>query len=469
MGELREPERIVMNYRELFNPKTIAVIGANESEGFGGAVCKNLSSYIDDDNRVFYVNPKRDELFGKKCYHSISEIPSDIDLLVIATNKKTVSNILREGKTKNVKAAVVFASGFSETGKDDGKELEKELIDTANELDITILGPNCAGFSNFINNVNAFAFLSEKRERKGNIGIISQSGMIGLSLIDNQYTKFSYNISCGNANYLKMSDLITFLVDDKDTKVIGLYIDGIKDIASFEKAISYAKEKSKKIVLIKSGSNEKTKILTKNHTGSVENFTDEEFNILIKKYNVIRCVDLEEFIYTLTSLSYYDVLPKGNRIASLNLSGGEAALVGETASMFNVEFPDLREDVIKYLRERLPDYANISNPLDMTVTLSYDADKLSDALMTIMSQDNIDMILFGYTLLYHIDDPCIYYMIEAIKKVKEKLKDKMKPIFILSFMSNTRNQDSIEKLIDSGVICLPTPYYGFKVIENVIE
>lgn len=458
-----------MNYNELFNPKTIAVIGANESEGFGGAVCKNLTSDIDDDSRVFYVNPKRDTLFGKKCYHSLSEVPQNIDLLVIAINKKHVIEILKEGKEKGVKAAVVFASGFSETGKTEDVLLEKEMLKTAEELDITILGPNCAGFSNFIANVNAFAFLSEKRNRKGNIGIISQSGMIGLSLIDNQYTKFSYNISCGNANGLTMSDLIIFLADDNDTKVIGLYIDGIKDIESFEKAISYANKKNKRIALIKSGSTEKTKMLTRGHTGSVETFTNDEFNRLISKYGIIRCMDLEEFIYTLCCLSYVDILPKGNKIASINLSGGEAALVGEVADKFNFKFPDFTNEVTKYLKERLPDYANITNPLDMTVTLSYDAEKFSDALTMIMMQEEIDMVLIGYTLLRQIDDPCIYYMIDAIKMTKEKLKDKMKPIFILSFMSNTRNQEAIEKLISLGVVCLPSPYYGLKVIGNLLN
>ena len=291
--------------------------------------------------------------------------------------------------------------------------------------------------------------------------------MIGLSLIDNQYTKFSYNISCGNANSLKMTDIMNYLSSDINTKVIGLYIDGIKDLPEFIKSIKLARDNNKKIVLIKSGSNEKTKLLTKNHTGSVENFTNEEFDKMLKEYNVIRCKDLEEFIYTISILSYYDKLPSGKRVASINLSGGEAALIGEASSDFDLEFPDYNEEIVKYLKDRLPSYANISNPLDMTVTLSYDADKFADALMTVMKQDNIDMVLIGYTLLYHIDDPCIYYMIEAIKKVKATLKDKMKPIFIISFMSNTRNQESIEKLIELGVICLPTPYYGLKILSNI--
>lgn len=458
----------MMNFKQLFSPRNIAVIGANESEGFGGAVCKNLTGLIDDDNRVFYVNPKRDVLYGKKCYHSIKDIEEDIDLMIIAINKKLVIDILKEGSEKGAKAAVVFASGFSETGKEEDIQLEKDMLETAKELDITILGPNCAGFSNFTDGINAFAFLSEKRERKGNIGIISQSGMIGLSLIDNQWTKFSYNISCGNANGLTMPDLINFLSGDKNTDVIGLYIDGIKDIDSFENAIKNARQNKKRVAIIKSGSNEKTKMLTKGHTGSVETFSNDEFNNLIKKYDVIRCMDLEEFIYTITCLSCYEKMPKGNRVASINLSGGEAALVGEVSDKFDLSFPDFTEAVTTYLRERLPDYANITNPLDMTVTLSYDAEKFSDALLNIMMQDDIDMVLIGYTLLHHIDDPCIYYMIDAINRTKELANDKMKPIFILSFMSNTRNQEAIEKLMKLGVVCLPSPYYGLKVITNLI-
>lgn len=457
-----------MNYKELFSPKTIAVIGANESEGFGGAVCKNLTSEIDDENRVFYVNPKRDTLFGKICYHSIREIPTNIDLLVVAINKKLVIDVLKEGKEKGAKAAIIFASGFSETGKKEDALLEEEMIKVANELDITILGPNCAGFSNFIDGINAFAFLSEKRKRKGNVGIISQSGMIGLSLIDNQYTKFSYNISCGNANGLKMTDLIHYLADDSNTKVIGLYIDGIKNLQDFEEAILHVHNNKKRIVILKSGSNEITRMLTKGHTGSVESFKDEELNAMLCKYGVKRCLDLEEFIYTLVCMSYYEKLPKGNKVASINLSGGEAALVGEVAGSFPISFPNFSDNVISYLKERLPDYAHITNPLDMTVTLSYDAEKFSDALTNIILEKDVDMVVIGYTLLNHIDDPCIYYMIDAINRTKSILKDKMKPIFLMAFMSNTRNQESIEKLIELGVVCLPTPYYGFKVINNLI-
>ena len=457
-----------MNYQALFNPKTIAVIGANESEGFGGAACRNFLEYIDDPERIYFVNPKRDMLHGKKCYHSISEVPADVEMAVIATNKKTVIPILKEGSGKGLKAAVIFASGFSETGREEDIELEKELVRTAEELDITILGPNCAGFSNFQDGINPFAFLSEKRDRKGCIGIISQSGMISLSLNDNQYTRFSYNISCGNSSLLTMPDLIRFMADDEETQVIGLYIDGVKDLDAFEQAVAYAKEKGMRIALIKSGSNEMTRLLTKNHTGSVESFSDERFNALLKQYGITRCRDLEELIYTLCIFAYCEQLPKGNRVAAITLSGGEAALMGETAEGFDLAFPPFDEGLTKYLEERLPAYAHVSNPLDMTAVLSYDAEILADALIHVMQQKQIDAILFGYTLLYHIDDPCIYYLIEALKIVQKRLGEETKPLFLVSFMSNTRNQDAIDRLRELGVICLPTPYYAYRVLTGIL-
>ena len=457
-----------MNLKSLFDPKTIAVIGANESEGFGGAACKNLLEYIDDPDRIFFVNPKRDSLHGKICYHSISEVPSEIEMAVIATNKRTVIPILKEGSAKGLKAAVVFASGFSETGRPEDIALEQQLVQTAKDLDITVLGPNCAGFSAFLHGVNPFAFLSEKRDRRGCIGIISQSGMISLSLNDNQYTRFSYNISCGNSSLLTMPDLIRFMADDPDTKVIGLYIDGIKDLDAFEQAVAYAGSKGMRIALIKSGSNDMTRLLTKNHTGSVESFSNGRFNALLKKYGITRCRDLEELIYTLCIFAYCP-LPKSNRVAAITLSGGEAALMGETAQGFNLSFPPFDEFLTAYLSERLPAYAHVSNPLDMTAVLSYDANILADALINVMQQPQIDVILFGYTLLYHIDDPCIYYLIEALKIVREKLGEKVKPLYIVSFMSNTRNQDAIDQLIRLGVVCLPTPYYAYRVLTGLLN
>lgn len=454
-----------MNLDYLFKPKCIAIVGANAGESFAGACCHSIENYVSDQSRIYYVNPKYDDIRGKRCYKNILDIDDDIDLLVISTNKKLVKGIILDGLSKNVKACIVYASGFAEC--ENGISFEDELKEIALKYDLPIMGPNCAGYWNFIDNIPLFAFLSEKRDRKGHIGIVSQSGMIGLSLLDNQMLKFSYNISCGNANIVTFADCINYLIDDMDTDVIGLYADGIREREEFIICLIRAKAAKKKIVILKMGRSEKSRLLSMNHTGTKDVFDENEFNELLKKYKVYRAYDLEEFIYTLLIVEYTKNIDNIKGFASLNLSGGEANIATEVGESYGIKFPNFSDKVANYLTKRLPSYAHISNPLDMTVTLSYDEKALADAINLIMDENEIDAIVIGYTLLRQIDDPCIYYIIKAVNILKEKRKEKMKPIFLMCYFSCTRNQESIEKLLELGVVVLPTPMYGFKILKNL--
>ena len=220
-----------MNLTKLLKPKSVAVIGASEKEGFGGDVCRNTLSYVEDMSRVYFVHPKRESVFGVPCYKSISDIPDTIDMMVICTSQKTVIPLLKEGAAKGVGGAVVFASGYGEIGTDEGRKNEAELIAAAKELDIAVMGPNCAGFVNYIDNVQAFAFISAKRDRKGSVGVVSQSGQLCLSMMDDPGMRFSYSISAGNGKIVQMEDYMDFLVEDEDTKVVSVYIEGVKNAA----------------------------------------------------------------------------------------------------------------------------------------------------------------------------------------------------------------------------------------------
>lgn len=458
-----------MNINKLLKPHNIALIGASEGESFGGACARNLMNCSFNKEQIFFVSVKNNMVYGKECYASIEDIPCDIDLLVIATNKNTVLGILQEGKKKNVGAAVVYASGFSETGTEEGILLEKEIIDYAKNNDIALMGPNCAGFVNFIDDMSNFAFLYEKRDRKGCIGMISQSGQIALSMIDNQNSYLSYCISAGNASVINMIDYFDFLINDQDTKVIMLYIEGIKNINLFEDKLKEAKNKNKKIVLLKMGRSNEAINIMKNHTGSMESFTNEEFDNMIKKHGVYRVSDIEELIYTAIILSKYDLSKVNNKkLASINLSGGEAAITAEVATEFNMTFSDFDSSTIVKIKKILPSYANVSNPLDTTVSISYDADTFEKLLDILYDDKNVGIIMIGYTLLLNIDDPCICYMSEAINNFYKR-RGVGKPIFIMSFMSNTRNQKYMKNLLDIGIVVLPSPYYAFKIIKNVFN
>ena len=457
-----------MNLNKLLKPTSVAVIGASEKEGFGGDVCRNILSYVEDRSHVYFIHPKRDSVFGVPCYKSISDVPENVDLMIICTSQKTVIPLLQEGAKKGVGGAVVFASGYGEVGTAEGKQNEAELIAAAKELDIAVMGPNCAGFVNYIDNVQAFAFISAKRDRKGSVGVVSQSGQLCLSMMDDPGMRFSYNISAGNGKIVQMEDYMDFLVDDEDTKVVSIYIEGVKNADKFAAVLKKAAEKRKPVVILKAGRSAKGGAIAASHTGSLSG-SDASFDAVLKKFGVIRVDDLEELIAMSLMLSTMKRMPEKATFASMNLSGGETGICADVGSLNGIEYPDFTEETLKKLKEQLPSYASPNNPLDMTASLSYDADLYAGALRTVMDDPNIGMVLIGYTLLLEIADPCIHYMYKGIEKVVQEKGGNCKPIAMIPFAENTRNPEYQEKLFQIGVPVLPPPVYAFKLLRHLAD
>lgn len=457
-----------MNLNKLLKPTSVAVIGASEKEGFGGDVCRNILSYVEDRSHVYFIHPKRDSVFGVPCYKSISDVPENVDLMVICTSQKTVIPLLQEGAKKGVGGAVVFASGYGEVGTAEGKQNEAELIAAAKELDIAVMGPNCAGFVNYIDNVQAFAFISAKRDRKGSVGVVSQSGQLCLSMMDDPGMRFSYNISAGNGKIVQMEDYMDFLVDDEDTKVVSIYIEGVKNADKFAAVLKKAAEKRKPVVILKAGRSAKGGAIAASHTGSLSG-SDASFDAVLKKFGAIRVDDLEELIAMSLMLSTMKRMPEKATFASMNLSGGETGICADVGSLNGIEYPDFTEKTLKKLKEQLPSYASPNNPLDMTASLSYDADLYAGALRTVMDDPNIGMVLIGYTLLLEIADPCIHYMYKGIEKVVQEKGGNCKPIAMIPFAENTRNPEYQEKLFQIGVPVLPPPVYAFKLLRHLAD
>lgn len=457
-----------MDLTKLLKPKSVAVIGASEKSGFGGDVCRNILSYVEDRSRIYFIHPKREQVFDVPCCKSVSDVPDTIDLMIICTSQKTVIPLLREGAAKGCGGAVVFASGYGEVGTDEGRANEKELIDAAKELNIAIMGPNCAGYVNYVDNVQAFAFISEKRDRKGSVGVVSQSGQLCLSMMDCPGMRFSYSISAGNGKMIQVEDYMEFLVEDENTKVVSVYMEGVKDATRFAAILKRAAEKRKPVVILKAGRSEKGGAIAASHTGSLSG-SDASFDAVLKKFGAIRVDDLEELMAMSLMLSTLKQIPKQATFASMNLSGGETGICADVGSLNGIEYPDFTEETLASLKEQLPDYASPNNPLDMTASLSYDADLYAGALRTVMDDPNVGMVLIGYTLLLEIADPAIHYMYEGIEKVVKEKGDACKPIAMIPFAENTRNPEYQEKLFNIGVPVLPPPVYAFKMLRHLAD
>lgn len=454
-----------MNLRKLLKPRTIAIVGASEKAGFGGDTTRNYLKFSRNLDKLYLVNPGRDTIFGHRAYHSLSEIEGDVDLVILCTPQKTIIPLLEEAAGKNCGGAVVFASGYSEVGPE-GKERQKELVDVADRLGIAVMGPNCAGFANFVDGIFAFAFLVEERERRGNIGMISQSGQIVLGGLDSPNMGFSHVISSGNSCNVKVEDYLDFLVDDEDTKVVAAYMEGVtrpdKLVATFQKAAL----KRKPVVVLKTGRSSKSQELAASHTGSLSG-ADKVLRAVFKRYGVVEASDLEELMSLAAAFSWLRELPKGERCAFMNVSGGEAGVMADLAEEYGITLAEMGQETKDYLRTLVPDYGSVNNPFDMTAGIGYNTPVMVQAMEAISKDENVDAIVVAYTITPEIWDDTISHMVEAVSIARRQ--EKLKPVFWIPFIEHTRHQESANVLKASGTPLLPTGRYGCNALKKILD
>ena len=452
-----------MDISKLLRPRAVAVVGASEKSGFGGDTCRNILENQADTSHVYPVNPKKETVFGKKCYPTLADLPEEIDLVILCTSQKTIVDFLKQAKAKGAGAAVVYASGYSEVGTAEGKAFEKELVDAAKALDMVVMGPNCAGYINFGDDIFSFAFIGDYKGKKGNIGFVSQSGQFCIDMMKSAEMKYSFAISAGNSAMVQMEDYLNFLIDDSNTKVIALYLEGVKNPHKFEACLQKAMEKKKPVVILKAGRSPKGQATAASHTGSMAG-SDKTYDAVFEKFGVIRADDMQDLRSTASLLATLRVLPKKPAFSAMCLSGGETAVSADTGFLHGIEYPDFSEATLKKLNDMLPDFATPRNPLDMTAALCYDADAFASGITTVMSDPSIEMGLVGLTISDKVtvsND----IMFEGIRRAFEQIPDK--PLAVMSFMEAARNKELVERFQNAGIPVLPTTKYGFRALQHL--
>ena len=453
-----------MDIQKLVNPGSMAIIGASENSGMAIGTLTNLVTYQQANIPVFFVNPGYDTVFGKKCYRNIEDIPGEFELAVICTSRKSVINSLYRSKQKGCKAAVIFASGYAETGTEEGIGFETELVNAATELDIALMGPNCGGFINFLDSKFAYAFEGDYANKVGHIGLVSQSGQFCIDMMNSNDLKFSYSISTGNSSVLSIEDYLEFLVEDPDTTVIALYLEGIKKPKKFEYALRKASLIRKPVIVFKGGRSTQGAKNVKSHTGSLAG-KDEVYEAVFKKFGVIRALDLQDLRTTAMLFSTLKKIPTRANFSAMCMSGGETGICADLGYFHGIHYPKLEPDTIEKLQKLLPFYATPSNPLDMTVTLSYSKETFAEGITTVVSDPNIDIGIIGFTITDKEPTEPEFIMFDGIKLALEQLETK--PLIILPFVESTRYQPFANKFLSLGIPLLAAPQYGFLALEHL--
>jgi acyl-CoA synthetase (NDP forming) len=349
----------------LLSPRTIAVVGASEKFGAGSLVIDNLRA-LGFSGEIIPVNPRYTEVLGLECYPSLSDIPPEmeIDCAAVLLGAAQILPVLKQAAQRGIHAAWAFASGFAEIGEA-GLALQAKLKTFCEANKILFCGPNCVGYINLHDKVGTFSAPVSPTLRKGNIGVVAQSGSVVLALANsNRDIGFSTIVSSGNEAVLDTVDYMEHFLDDPRTLVITSFLEGIRRIEAFKECCIRAAAIGKPVIVVKVGRSEMARKTVASHTGALAG-SDEIHDAFFKKYSVIRVDDLDQLLETAALFSMCrDRLPRGNHIGMVTVSGGEIGLIGDTSKAFSFEYPPLSAHAEKILKQRLPAYTTIANPLD---------------------------------------------------------------------------------------------------------
>ncbi len=366
------------NLRRLLQPRHIAFIGGQDL-----AAAVRRCEAIGYSGDIWVVNPKHEQIAGRACHASVDDLPAAPDAAFIAVRRDATIAIVRALAARGAGGCVCYAAGFAESGAD-GAALQAEMVVAAG--DMALVGPNCYGVLNYLDGVALFPSPHGGERIERGVAIISQSGNVSLNLtMNDRSVPIAYVVSAGNQAVLGLGDYIETLADDPRVAAIGLYVEGLNDVAGFTRAAVHAMEKGVPIVAVKVGSSELGAQMTLGHTTALSG-PEALHDALFERLAIMRVGSLSALLETLKLLAIAG-RPEVGRLGVLTASGGDAAQVADLAERAGLDLPALSQAQAAAFGEQLVSYAAISNPLDYNNPLWGDAAGLERCFVTMMEGD----------------------------------------------------------------------------------
>jgi acetate---CoA ligase (ADP-forming) len=389
--ERREQSAAAAAMRNFLAPRSVAVIGASRTRGtIGGEVFHNLLA-AGFNGPVYPVNPKAEVVQSVVAYPSVTEIPGPVDLGVIVVPGAGVVDVARECGMKGVRALVVISSGFAEVGED-GRHRQQELVAACREFGMRLIGPNCMGILNAAPDIRLNATFAPQFPPYGRVGFSSQSGALGLAVIDYASTLglgISSFISVGNKADISGNDLIHYWEADEETDVILLYLESFGNPRKFAR-ITRRVGKTKPIIAVKSGRSSAGARATSSHTGALIAASDVTVDALFRQAGVIRTDTLEE-LFDVAALLANQPVPRGNRVGILTNAGGLGILCADACEAGGLDVVPLDDRVKGRLSEFLPPEASRANPVDMIASAT--AEDYGRAIEILANETDVDALI----------------------------------------------------------------------------
>jgi len=448
-----------MELDNFFRPRSVAVIGASRNPAkIGHVILKNI---VDGGfkGRVIPINPEAKEILGFRVYKSVSAVPEEIDLAIISVPSELVLKVVDECYKKKIKDVLIVTAGFGEVGN---HELEIELRKKLDKYKMRCIGVNCLGVFDAHNNFDTL-FLPRyrlTRPKAGGISFVCQSGAIGSAILDiaayNKYT-FSKFISYGNATQIDESDLIEYLINDVNTKVICLYVEGIKDGEKFFETLKKAAA-LKPVVVLKGGLTDAGMKATISHTGALAGNKDVFFGIL-NQTNAIRADSLEEMFH-IAALFEKKADFANNRIQIITNGGGYGIVSTDAiAASKHLKMADLSSITISEIKKIAPKHMNIGNPLDLLGDAT--TERYRDTLNLVLADKNVD----GVLLIALYQTPLL--TTEIVEVISEAHQNTKKPIVVVSTGGEFTELLS-KSLMERGIPVFNFPTETIAALDKVV-
>ncbi len=378
--------------KALYEPRSLALIGASKApQKWGFNLLFNIvkGGYR---GRIYPVNPGEKEILGFPTFPSIDQVPETVDLAILVTPPSSILRVIEECGRNGVKVGVIITAGFGEVDQR-GRSLEREMVSLAKSKGMRLMGPNCQGIVT-LGGTALYAHMPPQFPRSGPLGVVSQSGNLATSLIENgmaQGLGFSRIISSGNEADLQTADFLASLGGDPQTEIILSYLEGVKDGRSFARM---AREiaRRKPILMVKGGQTEAGEKAAFSHTGALCG-ADPLFDSLFRQAGVIRVETIEDMLDISMALASQP-LPRGRRVGIVTLGGGWGVLAADYCTRAGLILEKLSEEMIRSLDEILPPWWNRLNPVDMVA--GYRKGDLTRSIDLFLGSERFDgVILLG--------------------------------------------------------------------------
>jgi len=393
----REKAAAAQSVRNLLEPRAIAVVGASRKpETVGSALVANLKR-CGFTGPIYPINPSASEIEGLRCYPDLASVQAPIDLAIIAVPAPHVHATVEECARAGVRAVLVISAGFAEVSGD-GRRAQDQLRDMVRASGMRMVGPNCMGVVNTAPSVSMNATFAPAWPPAGNVGMLSQSGALGLAILD--YVRslnagISTFVSVGNKADVSGNDLLCYWDEDPNTDVILLYLESFGNPRKFAR-IAPDVARHKPIVAVKSGRSAAGTRAASSHSASLANL-DVAVDALFEQAGVIRTASLEEMFDVAVLLATQPV-PAGPRVGVVTNAGGPGILFADACEAGGLQVPELTSESVAQLRSFLPAQAGLSNPIDMIASAT--AEQYERTVATVGNDPQIDAVVVIYIPLF---------------------------------------------------------------------